>query len=268
MQLELRQHAPIRPVPGRPPLLFVHGAWHGAWCWDEHFLRYFARRGWHSYALSLRGHGASDGARHLRWASIRDYVDDVETVIDKLPEPPVMIGHSMGGFLVQKLLERRPFPAVVLIASIPPQGSLAFLLRLLVSMPLPLARCLVTLRLYPIVANPAHADALLFSRHVGESDRRRWHALLGDESFRIVLDTVFLALPNRARIRQQGTSMLVVAAEHDRIFTLRENSIAAQTYGAELIRLPGFSHDVMLDWQWDAAAARISHWLEGRFPTR
>ena len=27
------------------PLLFVHGAWHAAWCWDEHFLSYFADRG-------------------------------------------------------------------------------------------------------------------------------------------------------------------------------------------------------------------------------
>jgi hypothetical protein len=27
------------------PLLFVHGAWHGAWCWDEHFLDLFADKG-------------------------------------------------------------------------------------------------------------------------------------------------------------------------------------------------------------------------------
>ncbi len=24
------------------PLLFVHGGWHGAWCWDDHFLDFFA----------------------------------------------------------------------------------------------------------------------------------------------------------------------------------------------------------------------------------
>lgn len=27
------------------PVLFVHGAWHGAWCWDEHFLDFFADKG-------------------------------------------------------------------------------------------------------------------------------------------------------------------------------------------------------------------------------
>ncbi len=42
-----------------PPLLFIHGAWHGAWCWDEHFLDFFANNGFHAVALSLRGHGNS-----------------------------------------------------------------------------------------------------------------------------------------------------------------------------------------------------------------
>ena len=36
------------------PVLFVHGAWHGAWCWDEHFLDFFADKGYLSLAVSLR----------------------------------------------------------------------------------------------------------------------------------------------------------------------------------------------------------------------
>ena len=39
------------------PLLFVHGAWHASWCWDEHFLDFFADKGYRAVALSLRGHG-------------------------------------------------------------------------------------------------------------------------------------------------------------------------------------------------------------------
>ncbi|BDE15432.1 MULTISPECIES: alpha/beta fold hydrolase [Mycobacterium] len=41
----------------RIPLL-LHGSWHGAWCWDEHFLGYLADRGYACHALSVRGHGA------------------------------------------------------------------------------------------------------------------------------------------------------------------------------------------------------------------
>ena len=42
-----------------PSLLFVHGTWHAAWCWDEHFLDFFASKGHHALAVSLRGHGGS-----------------------------------------------------------------------------------------------------------------------------------------------------------------------------------------------------------------
>ena len=36
------------------PLLFVHGGQHAAWWWNEHFLDYFANRGFRAAALSLR----------------------------------------------------------------------------------------------------------------------------------------------------------------------------------------------------------------------
>ena len=48
------------------PLLFVHGTWHAAWCWDEHFLDFFADKGYRAVALSLRGHGASSLSKPLK----------------------------------------------------------------------------------------------------------------------------------------------------------------------------------------------------------
>eukprot|EP00955_Chlamydomonas_euryale_P040753 351801-Chlamydomonas_euryale.AAC.16 len=44
---------------GRPPLLFLHGSYHGAWCWQENFLPFFADVGYNAYALSFRGQGES-----------------------------------------------------------------------------------------------------------------------------------------------------------------------------------------------------------------
>src|SRR5689334_18609316 len=84
------------------PLLFVHGAWHAAWCWEEYFLNYFADRGYRASAVSLRGHGKSTTPKPLRSCSLADYVDDIESVVESLPVRPVLIGHSMGGFVVQK----------------------------------------------------------------------------------------------------------------------------------------------------------------------
>lgn len=38
-----------------PPLVFVHGSYHAAWCWAEHWLPFFSGFGYDCYALSLLG---------------------------------------------------------------------------------------------------------------------------------------------------------------------------------------------------------------------
>lgn len=43
-----------------PPLVFVHGSYHAAWCWAEHWLPFFSGFGFDSYAVSLLGQGESD----------------------------------------------------------------------------------------------------------------------------------------------------------------------------------------------------------------
>src|SRR5690349_18882218 len=117
--------SPAHPVP----LLFVHGAWHAAWCWDEHFLTYFADKGYRAAAVSFRGHGNSSTDKALRACTVADYVADVRAAADTLDTPPVVIGHSMGGLIVQKYLECNEAPAGVLMASIPPHGNFGSSLR-------------------------------------------------------------------------------------------------------------------------------------------
>lgn len=86
MQLQVIIQEPsgnARPTP----ILFVHGMWHGAWCWSEHFLPYFTQHGYSSHAVSLRGHGDSEGCDRLRWTHLADYVSDVAQVAEGLERP-------------------------------------------------------------------------------------------------------------------------------------------------------------------------------------
>jgi pimeloyl-ACP methyl ester carboxylesterase len=123
LQLELICRRP-RQETKAIPLLFVHGAFCGAWVWDEHFLPFFAAQGYTAYALSLRGHGASEGHEQLQEASLKDYVDDVGEVIARLDRVPALIGHSLGGVVVQSYLRHHAIPGAVLMASGPPHGML------------------------------------------------------------------------------------------------------------------------------------------------
>jgi pimeloyl-ACP methyl ester carboxylesterase len=111
------------------PLLLVHGGCPATWCWDEHFLNVFADKGFRAVALSWRDHGRSTLPKSLRSCSVADYLDDVRWVADNLGGQPVLIGHSTGGFVVQKYLEDCSAPAGVLLASTPPQGILRASMR-------------------------------------------------------------------------------------------------------------------------------------------
>jgi pimeloyl-ACP methyl ester carboxylesterase len=81
--------------------------------------------GYAAYAVSLSGHGGSPGRKQLDSFSILDYARDVASVVAALPAPPVLIGHSMGGFVVQKYLEEYQAPGAVLMCAVPPQGLMA-----------------------------------------------------------------------------------------------------------------------------------------------
>ena len=158
-----------------PPLLFVHGAGHGAWCWDEHFLDFFAEHGFNSYALSLRGHGKSGGRERLRWTSIADYVSDVERVAAELPRDPVVVGHSLGGLVVQKYLEAHEAPAAVLLAPPSVRGLLRPAVRTFLRHPWLSMQALLSGTPRRLFATPELVRRFFFSPELGE-ERVRGYA--------------------------------------------------------------------------------------------
>lgn len=101
------------------PLLFVHGAFHAAWCWDENFLDFFVDRGFRAVAVSLRGYGASALSKPLNSVTIADYVDDVRATVKTLDSEPVLVGHSLGGLVVQKYVDDGAIPCCSLVGVLP-----------------------------------------------------------------------------------------------------------------------------------------------------
>ncbi len=67
-----------------------------------------AAAGFDSYALSFRGHGASEGSARLPYTTLDDYVEDLDRTVRRLARPLVVIGFSLGGAVLQSYLMRRP----------------------------------------------------------------------------------------------------------------------------------------------------------------
>lgn len=241
------------------PLLFVHGACHSAWCWDDHFLDHFADRGFHAVALSLRGHGGSSTDKPLRRCSIADFVDDVDTVAAGLEAPPVVVGHSMGGFIAQHYLEKQLSPAGVLLASIPPRGIGAPSLRFMRRHPLVGMRSNISRRPEITFQQPRTREALFSAgtpQHIVDACADR----VQTESPRALWTDATFRLPKPSKV---AAPVLVLGGEHDGCFTPKEVHATARAYRTEAELFP-MGHNMMLEPGWPAVAERIESWLGER----
>ncbi len=255
-QLEILEAAPRKSGSGRP-LLFVHGAFAGAWCWSKHFLPYFAAKGFRACALSLSGHGNSPGRERLDWLSIGDYVRDLEQAVDTVGGDPVLVGHSMGGFVVQKYLERASASGAVLMASVPPQGLLSSSIALAFSNPGLFSG--INSMLHSGRASLATLQHALFSSPVALDELQAYYRLMQPESQRAMWDMTFFDLPRLAR--ERCPPLLVLGAESDILVPPAQVENAAQTYGTQAEIFPGMGHFMMLEARWQKVADRIVAWL-------
>lgn len=98
-------------------IFFIHGAWAGGWFFRR-WSAAFASEGWSARAITLPGHGPGEDPRGL---GLLDYVEAVEEAVWR-PERTVLVGHSMGGWVVMKVMERLPLAATVLLSPVPPRG--------------------------------------------------------------------------------------------------------------------------------------------------
>jgi non-heme chloroperoxidase len=255
-QLEIIETGPAKGGGARP-LLFIHGAFAGAWCWAEHFLPYFAEQGFRACAVSLSGHGDSPGRERLDWLSIADYARDLEQAVATVGGDPILVGHSMGGFVVQKYLERATAPAVVLMASVPPQGLLSASVALAFSNPGLFAD--VNSMMHRGRASLASLQQALFATPVAVDKLQAYYRKMQPESQRAMWDMTMFNLPQLRR--ERCPPMLVLGAERDVLVPPSEAEKAARYYGTEAEIFPGMGHVMMLETGWQKVADRIIEWL-------
>ena len=239
--------------------MFVHGAWHGAWCWEDHFLGFFAAAGYECHALDLRWHGASRGPGTLRRSRIDGYVDDLAAVVSRLAHPPVLVAHSMGGLVAQRYLERHTLPGVVLLAPVPVGGAWRATARVARRNPLGFLKANLTLRLWPVVADPERARHWFFAPDMPDAEALHHWRRLQDESYLAFLDMIVFRRPRPERV---DTPVLVVAAAADRLFGVTEMERTAAAYGSTAVVVASAAHDLMLDARWEQAARAARAWIE------
>ena len=92
---EIDENKKRRQIVDNPKgaIVLVHGICHGAWCW-ENFINFFANQGYQCYAISLPGHGGSEGKEHLQKYHLSDYVEAVKEAMKTIKKD--METHNLG----------------------------------------------------------------------------------------------------------------------------------------------------------------------------
>ena len=255
-------------TPKQPPLVFVHGAFTDARIWDAHFLPYFAAQGYAAHAVSLRGHGLSEGQARLHRWRLRDYVEDLGRTIADLPAAPVLIGHSMGGMVVQKYLETEPdIAGVALMASVSPRGLLPSNLQMALRHPFLFQQMAIFSLFGPALGGYDTLRRLLFSEDAPAAQLRDSMRLMQAESQLVTWDLAGMD-PLRLNPDQLRIPVLVQGAEQDVFISPDIVRQTARFYGSEARILPAMAHAMMLDTHWRTAADSLLHWLDQEVATR
>lgn len=217
----------------RPPVLLVHGGYHGAWCWDGWVARLDAA-GREVAALDLRGHGGLTPPPDFCTTGMAGFAVDVVAAIDALGRPPVLAGHSLGGLLVALAATQRRVAALLLVCPSPP-GNLPGAKKV------PLVP-----EDAPMPPLPAAVARSRYAEHLSDVELAALASRLCAESPRLLNDRYDLRIPvDPAAI---DAPMLVVEGGRDdpeRHPPGQDRAIAA-FYGAAHIRLDDAPHDLML----------------------
>jgi pimeloyl-ACP methyl ester carboxylesterase len=243
------------------PLLFVHGAYTHAGIWDVNFLPYFADLGYTAHAVSLRGHGGSEGRAMLPWLSLADYVEDVTETIDRIGGKALLIGHSMGGMVVQRTLRSNPPPGAVLMASAPPYGMWDATIGMLCRDPLLVHQLGMLAAFGPGIINIADVRRALFSDRVPDAELARYEPLFQSESQRVMID--LLAFDPFSWRRKTAVPVLVLGAANDAFLARSQVDDTARCFGTSATIFPDMAHGMMIEPDWRLVADTIATWLDG-----
>lgn len=245
-------------------VVLAHGICHGAWCWDK-MQDYLALHGFDSYALSYRGHKGSDGFDKLKNWTISDYTDDVRSAIEHISqvtgEKPFLLGHSMGGAVVQKyigLYEDTVCGAILFASATAPKMPFwKTLISTCIHKDLFIAWCKSTG--WSVNISKMSKSAFFNGGEVTRETIEKYSSLLQKESSKVVNGLLKKEYSENYNVH---IPVFVIGSASDSYFKEDSLNKTADMYKVEPVILKGICHDMMLDERMPEVADHVIRFME------
>ncbi|MDE8345651.1 MAG: alpha/beta fold hydrolase [Acidocella sp.] len=237
----------------RGSIVLLHGAWCWNWYWKPFFMPYLAAQGYEVVAFSLRGHGASEGAALINSFSIGDYVRDLRAVVAGLDDP-LIVGHSMGGFITQAYLTRYPARGAVLLAAAAPRPVFTQLFKIMLTQPFNVIRAGMNRTVPSGTSDLDRLRMQMFSRGRDDISMDEYLGNIQAESYRAIASMLTRGIRRPAAI---ATKLLVIGAGRDRLVPPEAVALTAKVYKTTPVMFDEMSHMLMLEPRWRDVADEI-----------
>lgn len=232
----------------------VHGMWATASLWDDYCV-FFNNQGYDVKAITLLHHGGILG--ELKDIGIMDYVEQAKTEIEKLNSRPIIIGHSMGGLIAQKLAEMGLARKLVLLAPAAPKGISVLTLSVAMTFSANISNVLLKKPFLIPFRNASYGLMNTMSRSEQIKAYQDFVCESGLAAYEIAQSKIDIDASNVT------CPVLVIAAGQDKATPPKVVRKVANKYNALYVEYPEYCHhSLVAGSRWHKVAEDISRWIE------
>lgn len=248
-------------------IVFIHGLFVNNTTWSE-WQKFFEARGFTTYAPANpkhEGNPADLRKNHpegLNQVSLEDVVMNISRFIDTLPEKPIIVGHSLAGFVVQKLIEMDKAVAGISIDGAPPKNVLPPFQTVKTVFPV-----VNFFKSGPFMGSRTWYKNAFFNNLTEEEANAAYDKIAVPESRTIARNTLFKSFANIDHSRSHNP-LLFIGGENDNIFPASFTKRIAGAYKdknsiTDFKSFPGRSHFTCGEPGWETVAQYVNDWISG-----
>ncbi|MBB6331854.1 pimeloyl-ACP methyl ester carboxylesterase [Chryseobacterium sediminis] len=248
-------------------IVLIHGLFVNNTSWKE-WKTYFETQGYTVHTPSNPGHEGdpvnlkNNIPQELRHVSFDDTVDNLVKLIDSLPEKPIVIGHSFGGLMVQKLIDMGKAAAGVSIDGAPPKNVMAPFSTVKIVWPV--------VNFFkgnsPFLGTKEWYHKAFFNNYSKEESDKLYERVAAPESRKLARDPLFKASA-KLDLKKPHQPLLFIAGSNDKIFPAAFSKKIAGAYKdsgsiVDFKEFAGRSHFICGEKNWEEVAEYVLGWIQ------